>query len=538
MRNFYILGAGIGGLSVAHLLAKDHPSSTITIIEKNDIVGGQARSTRNEEGKFMEYCWHAFGTGYKHLNELLCDAKLDDRLIPVSKYIYDSDVNDPYDNNSSYIEGGRNFLGSGNLHQSIKAFQSMGIHMDMQDLYGLLKIFIQYKQVPYISSMPFDQEDNVTWMDFCKVIHNPRLYNWLVGFPSIYLGMDAVKVSVKTVLDLARSSTGTDLEYDFKIPDGPVNERILDPWVDFLKTKYNVKFMINTEVTKIEASDNVVTSIHIKTIGNRALLESRLSSSPLARNGNIEDNITIIKLNPGLDTVINSLDVGGFTNLIHTINAPKSELLATTFIKYKQDWCKLRAKSYQLQTQVLFELNEYLEWRSDKGVLLIYMESPWCLMARVESNVWKKPEGELLSCGIGRWDVKSELYNKLPCQLSPEELAKECWHQMSKYGNDTFHTTKHVKGKLSNKSINEIGYKESRVWPYYYKDGKLVTSEPKFSNNIGCYELRPTPKDKFFDNVYHSNAYARQVAFNYSNPDLYCMENAATIAFKVAALLT
>ena len=162
------------------------------------------------------------------------------------------------------------------------------------------------------------------------------------------------------------------------------------------------------------------------------------------------------------------------------------------------------------------------------------METPWALMIRVETNVWDKPEGELLSCGIGRWDVKSELYNKTTCDMNPHEIATECWHQLCKYGKNIFRDTSIVKGKYSSKSIQDIGFKEFRFWPYYFKDSKIQTDEPKFSNNINCYALRPTPKDNYFNNVYHSNAYTRQINYDYKNPDLFCMENAATIAHVVS----
>ncbi len=499
MRNFYILGAGIGGLSIAHLLAQKYPSATIRVFEKNNIIGGMARSTRNEHGKFQEYCWHAFGTKYNNLLKLLKDAKVIQNLVPVNKYVYDSE------NLHEYTEYGRNFLGT-NIFQIKAAFEQQGITFSYKDLIELLRIYAQIQHIPFINKIDYDKEDEITWQDFISNIQHPKLKKWLIGFTSIYLGMEASCVSAGTILNVARSSTGGNDKYDFLIPNGPINEVILDPWMEYLKKEYNVMFYLNTPIIKLISHNNKI--ISIQTSSNS------------------------YKLLSNLDVVINSLDVGGWTHLIN--NIPINNVIYQQYIK---KWMKLKIKSLQIQSQVLFELNEFLEWNSNQGIILTFMESPWCLMIRVETNIWKKTEGELLSCGIGRWDVESELFGKTACNLDPQELAAECWHQLCKYGKNIFTKTHIVKGKYSNKTIAEIGYKETRFWPYNYINKKITTDEPKFSNNINCYNLRPFPKDEYFTNVYHSNAYTRQKNYNYKNPDLFCMENAATIATVASKLI-
>lgn len=494
MKKFHIFGAGIGGLSIAHLLGKKYPTAQIIVYEKKDIVGGQARSTRDIDGKFQEYCWHAFGTAYKHLFELLEEVGVKKNLVPVGKYIYDSEFL-PH-----FIEYNQNFLGSGNLIKVKNAFEAQGVVFTFWDAIEMIKIYLQINKIPFLNKVAFDKEDDISWKEFVKDIKDPKLQNWLIGFPSIYLGMEACQVSAGTILNIARSSTGSDHTYDFMIPNGPINEKILEPWVEFLKNKYNVNIMLNTEIKKLEVNNDLITKIHFYN----------------------KDSIELI---PGLDTVINSMDVGGWTNLIHDM-----DLSNPKFTEYKVKWRDLRLKSYQIQTQILFELNEYIDWQEDNGILLIFMESPWCLMTRVESNIWTTQEGELLSCGIGRWDVPSELYDRLPINMSPEEIAKECWHQMCKYGKNLFGSI--AKGKISKLPIKEIGYKDFRYWPYSYYEEMLQTDEPKFSNNVGCLKLRPHIKDNYFSNVYHVNAYTKQKNYKYQNPDLFCMENAAAIAFK------
>lgn len=65
-----ILGAGIGGLSAAHSLRKRGFQGKITMLEANDIIGGQARSSyvhgslpggggvpRTKDDPDTQYCW-------------------------------------------------------------------------------------------------------------------------------------------------------------------------------------------------------------------------------------------------------------------------------------------------------------------------------------------------------------------------------------------------------------------------------------------------------------------------------------------------
>ncbi len=500
MMRYHILGGGIGGLAVAHLLSKKHPTSEVIVYEKRDIVGGQARSTRDNSGRFQEYCWHAFGTAYKNLFSLLEEAGVKKNLVPVGKYIYDSETLQPY------IEYNHSFLGTGNLLKTKEAFEAQGVVFTLWDTIEIVRIYLQIKKVPYLNKIDFDKEDDISWEEFIKNIKDAKLKHWLIGFPSIYLGMEACQVSAGTVLNIARSSTGAGKTHDFLIPNGPINDKILDPWVKYLKEKHGVKFFMNTEIKSIDVHDELITKISCI---NRSMF-----------------------LQPGLDIVINSLDVGGWTNLIHRTDTNNSK-----FSEYKARWRELRSKSYQIQTQVLFELNEYIDWKESNGVLLICMESPWCLMVRVESNIWTPQEGELLSCGIGRWDVRSELFDKLPINMNSDEIAQECWHQLCKYGKNVFSSSNVVKGKISNMSIKDIGYSDARMWPYSFYEDMIQTDEPKFSNNVGCYKLRETSKDSYFSNVYHSNAYTKQKDYKHTNPDLFCMENAATIAHVTASMI-
>ena len=51
-----VVGAGIGGLTAAHKLAKE--GHEVHIYEQNAEVGGQARSRYTSDGEHSEYCLH------------------------------------------------------------------------------------------------------------------------------------------------------------------------------------------------------------------------------------------------------------------------------------------------------------------------------------------------------------------------------------------------------------------------------------------------------------------------------------------------
>ncbi len=118
MKKIIILGAGIGGLTVAHELSKCK-NYDIHILERNPIVGGQARSKfinygdtdssqkngNNKENhidkddlysKHSEYCWHAIGCGYVHMLRILNEIKLDNHE---EKQLYIKDIKDIEESN-------------------------------------------------------------------------------------------------------------------------------------------------------------------------------------------------------------------------------------------------------------------------------------------------------------------------------------------------------------------------------------------------------------------------------------------------------
>ena len=66
-----IFGAGIAGLTVAHELLKNSPTIKIAIIEKENIIGGMARSSRYSDNMPTEHSWRGYAPFYYNTYELM-----------------------------------------------------------------------------------------------------------------------------------------------------------------------------------------------------------------------------------------------------------------------------------------------------------------------------------------------------------------------------------------------------------------------------------------------------------------------------------
>jgi uncharacterized protein with NAD-binding domain and iron-sulfur cluster len=68
---YLIIGGGIAGLTAAFELVEQ--GYDVTIIERNDIVGGLARTYQDETKKICpyEYSWRAYGNWYQNVYDIM-----------------------------------------------------------------------------------------------------------------------------------------------------------------------------------------------------------------------------------------------------------------------------------------------------------------------------------------------------------------------------------------------------------------------------------------------------------------------------------
>jgi predicted NAD/FAD-binding protein len=79
MKKIIIIGGGISGLTAAFELVEQ--GYEIIIIERNDIVGGLARTYQDENNKVCpyEYSWRAYGRGYQNVYNIMKRIPVNDK---------------------------------------------------------------------------------------------------------------------------------------------------------------------------------------------------------------------------------------------------------------------------------------------------------------------------------------------------------------------------------------------------------------------------------------------------------------------------
>src|SRR3972149_5542112 len=225
-----ILGAGVGGLCVAHQLSK-YQDIEILVIERNEIAGGQARS-QNENQDHSEYCWHIIGQGYVNLIPILDEIpsydnrSVKDHLKPITNFIYGrSEKGKEY---IFHIEKENSFITTKSLCTLKRGLEKCGGKLTCKDIFLLINMFLVSQ---LYSQERLEKYATIPWREYMNGL-SPELKKWVIDMTSIYLGMDYSKLSSYMMLDLfrhnANSGIGPNAYYAF---DGSMNDIWFNPWI-------------------------------------------------------------------------------------------------------------------------------------------------------------------------------------------------------------------------------------------------------------------------------------------------------------------
>lgn len=488
-----IMGAGIGGLSTAHELSKydsEYSKYEIIIIERNNHIGGQAAEIIGADKKHKALCWHAVSSGYKHFLDIM-DGIIDDKgikvishLKPLNKFIYANEHINFIEYENSFITRGYETFHDSFVKAFVKLYNKKPPSNEMRKLYWI------YTYANMICEKRLEKYDSIKWADYIKKF-SPEFKRWLLDSTSIYLGMDYSNLSTHFMFDLFRKmelNTKLDKKHCFYSFDGSMANVVFKPWKKMLESK-GVKFLLNHEICNINYADDFTTI-----------------SSIVVRNKN--DKTTQEPFVLFADIFVNSMDTANLAKLYPPCNN------ATLLMEFKV----LHEKSKQIQTQVMYYIPYRIQSINTDPTILILHDSPWFLMVRIEGDLWGLQNSDILSCGIGIWNVIG-MNGKKAINCTREEIAGECWRQ--------------IMACCHNLKLTDSIPKWD-IWGSFKFDninGELTTFEPKFSNNVDTLKLRPYIFDKYFTNLYHATAYCR----NYTN--IYNMESAAESAVKVAKLI-
>ena len=448
MPKIIIMGAGIGGLTVAHeLVAYKDSGYEIHLYERHDKIGGMARSGLKNRSDVMlptEYCWRIYGPNYNNLRNILKQIPLNhdlnksvhDNLVDISNYLIADQQTIVHKNNRPST-----------LFDLRRIFKKVPLKQKFQVLNKILYCFL-------ISTKRLNAMDKLSWANYINpdnlLCHDMKKY--IIDIMGSYLGAEAEKVNVPSVAKTLESFKL--LNRPISVMNGPTNEAWFDHWKIYLESK-GVTFHLNSEITAVHEEGNQIKHIILA------------------------DNTKVTG-----DEFFCSLPVESVARL---------ESLKISSIK------ELAKRSYQLMMsiQLYFDKKINLPY---KNTAMYIPDSPWQLVIEPQGAIWgKKYKGIADFWCIGLCDpIHPGLLIKKPfVECSQEEIKQEVWYQITQ---SEFNKYLHLD------AVQIIDY---NVWDtYVYNGKKLDTYEPKFSTNQGTFYLRPENKTHL-KNMYFATAYTK-----------------------------
>jgi hypothetical protein len=484
MKHICIIGGGISGLTTAFELIEQNYK--VTIIERNDIVGGLARTYQNSEKKICpyEYSWRAYGRWYQNVYDIM-------KRIPFSKSenVYDKLV---------ILQGGEKTCN-----------KKMNNYNNKLDLLSL-PLIIKFQIIKYFCSCDERNREYFSKIGLREFIINNKISkdieNSIGKIVGPYLGFDYQNASLYDLLYYVEMLKNNESdEYNFNITSLPTSYIWFDPWIKLLKEK-NVTILLNTEVKEIiyDNTNNIIINISIL------------------------DKINNIYKTINADYYINCTGPEILEKLLKPLNL---------FNKIKElhyNISKVVENGKQIQLSIYYYIDKkiYLE---KKNTLAYLPNTPWLLMVLPTGHIWGddylskyciKDIKEVISIGICEPYVNGLLIKKPWSECTRDEIKLETWYQLI---NDLdFINNICIE---NNEKIENIKIIQFTMWDsFIFKNGKINTYEPKWANNINTIQYRPKPNTNIY-NLFIAGSYTDTTTGTFS------MESAVESGKKVAKLI-
>jgi len=441
-----ILGAGIGGLTVAHELIRCNSEYEIHVYDRNKVIGGMARSGVKQRGDVSlptEYSWRIYGPNYDNLRDIFKQIPL---IHNAKKTVHDNliDVNDFLiaDQHTIFLMNNRPKM----LWDMRQAFKTIPFQQKWRVISKIMYCFM-------ISTDRLNRMDNLTWNDYIdpdhSLCHDMRKY--IIDIMGPFLGAEPLQVNVPSTAKTLESFKV--LNRPISVMNAPTNEAWFDHWQVHLEGQ-GVKFHLNTHVTDMHAEGDRVTDVTIE-------------------DNEVSADIFFCCLSVESVAAMPSLNLPGITELAN------------------------RGRQLMVGMQLYFD--KKIAMPSNHTAMYI-PDSPWQLVIEPQGSLWGKTYDDISDVwSIGLCDpIRPGLLIKKPfIECSHEEIQQEVWHQI---------TTSELGNHLSLHTIAVLDY---NVWDTYRFNGEaLDTKEPKFSTNKGTYFLRPDNATRYH-NLYFATAYTK-----------------------------
>lgn len=555
-----IYGAGISGLTIAHILVKS--GYEVTIYEKNNIAGGMARSVRLPNQVPTEHSWRGYGPFYNNLFKITKEIPIKTNIErftsqpnytinEVSKHDTEDDFWCHYNGNvynlTNYISnhpGGSVILrAAGKDLKTVWEDNGVGWHLKNSNIMGVLnkykigKIkenFTNNKSVYDNLSkrkLKFKLLFNKIKLDTgINMLDYPYLvYLFLKVWTSNYRRKEYFKVKLDKLLkknvskktyhilvdflagpgygfDKSTMSLGhyaTFLEFNYfnreplwTVMNQPTSEAWIDPWVNYLKS-LGVIFKFNKTVTKVVSKQNTVKYF---LINNKTKVYA--------------DN-HIVCIDP--------------SSAIKLFKTDKNNNIKKIYQQLK--------KIDVVNNQISFRLgiNKKIKFEK-KNMGFVLVDSPYNITFYPQEDHWRKIDlgldGKIKSLWSGTIIISykdGSKYKKTATTLNIEQLKEEIIHQFLESEQLINDIKKYNKGYLLKKE--DIIFSEIfEDWFYDTKSKRLKTKNKKWVNNFFNEEFRPNNKTNL-KNLYLAGAHTK------TSINIWSMEGAIESGIKTANLI-
>jgi 15-cis-phytoene desaturase len=465
--NVIIIGAGISGLTSAHELIKY--GYNVTVIERNSIVGGLARTYQNKINKIcpIEYSWRAYGKWYQNVFHTMNE-------IPFNN-------NETVFNQLVELQGGEK-----TCDKKTPNYAKTLTYMSLNDSLKLLPYLIIY--LISCDKRNIQMFSSINIRLFLKKLNISKSAEDAIGkIVGPYLGFDYHHASLYDLLyTFEMIANNSDPKYNFSITKYPTNFAWFDPWVKILKQK-GVKFYLDTEVKNININNNKINylTIYNKKTGHYKKINAHYYI-------NCTGPEILYKLLKPYKTYYNS-----FYNMIHNV-------------------CKF---GYQIQLSIYFYIDKNI-FLEKKNTLSYLPNTPWLLMVLPTGHIWgddflknhcNHNIKEVLSVGICEPYVNGNLIKKPWSKCNIDEIKIETWNQL--INDKDFVDNICIE---NNDSIDNVNIIDFKMWDSYkFIDGKMTTYEPKWANNVETAKYRPIPISPI-DNLIIAGSYTKTSTMCYS----------------------